>query len=83
MHLDDLFAARARDIPAALYGPAPAHGLKRISFDYGLADPALFPRDDLLAAAAAVLDQEGWVIRVSMISKIQKPPHTLFRIVLR
>jgi 2-aminoadipate transaminase len=59
MHLDDLFAARARDIPAALYGPAPALGLKRISFDYGLADPALFPRDDLLAAAAAVLDSDA------------------------
>jgi 2-aminoadipate transaminase len=59
MNLHDLFADRARDIPAALYGPAPATGRKRISFDYGLADPALFPRADLLAAAAAVLDGDA------------------------
>jgi 2-aminoadipate transaminase len=59
MNLHDLFAARARDIPAAMYGPAPSRGAKRISFDYGLADPDLFPRADLLAATAAVLDDDA------------------------
>ena len=29
-----------------------------LSFSYGLADPELFPRDDLLAATAAVLEQQ-------------------------
>jgi 2-aminoadipate transaminase len=57
--LDDLFAARARDIPAALYGPAPSRRTTRISFDYGLADPDLFPRADLLAATAAVLEEDA------------------------
>jgi 2-aminoadipate transaminase len=57
--LHDLFAARVRDVPPPLYGPAPTRGGKLISFSYGLADPDLFPREDLLAATAAVLDQDA------------------------
>ena len=59
MHIDDLFAARARDIPTPLYGPTPSRRGDLISFSYGLADPDLFPRDDLLAATAAVLEQDA------------------------
>ncbi|MFL5802336.1 MAG: PLP-dependent aminotransferase family protein [Roseiflexaceae bacterium] len=59
MHIDDLFAARARDIPTPLYGPTPARHGDLISFSYGLADPDLFPHADLLAATAAVLQQDA------------------------
>jgi 2-aminoadipate transaminase len=57
--LDDLFAARARDVPSPLFGPAPPGRTPLISFAYGLADPALFPRADLLAATAAVLEEDA------------------------
>jgi 2-aminoadipate transaminase len=57
--LEDLLATRARDIPAPLYGPAPTRRGDLISFSFGLADPDLFPRDDLLAATAAVLEQDA------------------------
>ncbi len=57
--LHDLFATRVRDVPPPMYGPAPTRGGKLISFSYGLADPDLFPREDLLAATAAVLEQDA------------------------
>ena len=40
-----------------MYGPLRPRDAEVISFAYGLADPALFPRADLLAATAAVLEQ--------------------------
>jgi 2-aminoadipate transaminase len=58
--VDDLFAARARDIATQHSGPALAPGSgPLISFAYGLADPALFPRAELLAATAAVLEEDA------------------------
>lgn len=54
--LADLFAARVRQVPAALYDLSQDSTL--ISFVYGYADPALFPGPDLLAAAGALLDDD-------------------------
>jgi 2-aminoadipate transaminase len=59
MHLNDLFATRAQDVPAPMYGPLQEGRATMISFAYGLADPALFPRADLVAATAAVLDEDA------------------------
>lgn len=59
MHIDDLFAARARDVLPPLYGPPAPRRDPLISFSYGLADPALFPRAELLAATAAVLEEDA------------------------
>jgi 2-aminoadipate transaminase len=59
MQLNDLFAARAREVQTPLFGPAPARRADMISLSYGLADPALFPRAELLAATAAVLDEDA------------------------
>lgn len=58
MHLHDLFATRAQDVPAPMYGPVQEGG-SMISFAYGFADPALFPRADLLAATTTVLDEDA------------------------
>jgi 2-aminoadipate transaminase len=58
MGIDDLFASRAQHVPAPMYGPVQEGG-SIISFAYGFADPALFPRADLLAATAAVLDEDA------------------------
>jgi 2-aminoadipate transaminase len=57
--IDDLFAARALNVPAPMYGPTPPRRADMISFSYGLADPDLFPRADLLAATGAVLEQDA------------------------
>ena len=57
--LDSLFAERARDVPAPMYGPSQPRNPDMISFSYGLADPALFPRADLLAATADVLERDA------------------------
>src|SRR5262245_16343196 len=62
-HLDDLFAARARDVSPPMYGPTPPRHSDMISFSYGLADPALFPRADLLAATDAVLKEDAAAAR--------------------
>jgi 2-aminoadipate transaminase len=59
MQLDDLFAARAQNVPAPLFGPMQPRNPDMISFAYGLADPDLFPRADLLAATAAVLKEDA------------------------
>lgn len=53
--LDDLFTARARHVQPSMYGPSQS---ELISFSYGFADPALFPRADLVAAADAVLAED-------------------------
>jgi 2-aminoadipate transaminase len=57
--IDDLFAARARDVTTPMYGPMPPRHADMLSFSYGLADPALFPRAGLLAATAAVLEHDA------------------------
>jgi 2-aminoadipate transaminase len=57
--LDDLFAARARRAEAQFGGPATPRGEPLISLAYGLADPALFPRAELAAATAAVLEDDA------------------------
>jgi 2-aminoadipate transaminase len=57
--IDELFAARARDVLPPLYGPTPPRRADMISFSYGLADPDLFPCADLLAATRAVLEQDA------------------------
>jgi 2-aminoadipate transaminase len=59
LKLHDLFAERARHVPPPMYGPAPVRNGTLISFSYGLADPDLFPREDLLAATAAVLAEDA------------------------
>jgi len=59
MQLNDLFAARAREVQAPMFGPTPPRRADMISFAYGLADPALFPRAELLAATAAVLKEDA------------------------
>ena len=57
--LNDLFASRAQRSEAQFGGPATPRGEPIISLAYGLADPALFPRADLLAATADVLDHDA------------------------
>lgn len=51
----DLYAARARHLPEMMYGPNEGIGDPLISFEYGFADPSLFPRAELLAVSEAVL----------------------------
>ena len=50
--LDDLFARRARRSEAQFGGPSTPRRQPLISLAYGLADPVLFPRAELLAATA-------------------------------
>lgn len=59
MQLEDLFATRAQDVRPPMYGPSQPRDHDMISFSYGLADPDLFPRADLLAATAAVLEEDA------------------------
>ena len=59
MRLEELFAARAQTVSAPMYGPAQPRNTDMISFVYGLADPELFPRADLLAATAETLEQDA------------------------
>lgn len=55
MRIDELFTERARHVPPPMYGPGRPEDDNQISFTYGLADPDMFPRDDLLDATARVL----------------------------
>jgi 2-aminoadipate transaminase len=56
MQLSDLFTPQAREAIAPMYGPpTPSAGVPLISLAYGLADPALFPREELVDATAQVL----------------------------
>ncbi|NNJ08728.1 PLP-dependent aminotransferase family protein [Chloroflexales bacterium ZM16-3] len=57
--LDSLYAARARDAMPTLKGAAQADQSPLLSLTYGLADPDLFPRDELAAATAAVLADDA------------------------
>ncbi|MCU0494984.1 MAG: PLP-dependent aminotransferase family protein [Chloroflexaceae bacterium] len=52
--LEELFTARARTMQPLLYPSSPDNG-DMISLAYGLADPALFPADDLVSATDAAL----------------------------
>ncbi|MHC5824228.1 MAG: PLP-dependent aminotransferase family protein, partial [Nostoc sp.] len=56
--ITDLFAKRARNLTPLTYGTELTK-IITVSFDYGLADPILFPHADLAAASAAVLAQEA------------------------
>ncbi|GAB4427070.1 MAG: PLP-dependent aminotransferase family protein [Chloroflexi bacterium OHK40] len=56
MQLADLFTPQAREATPPMYGPPTAdQGVPLISLAYGLADPALFPREELVDAAARLL----------------------------
>jgi DNA-binding transcriptional MocR family regulator len=57
--LTDLFATRVREIVPPLFGAAGEPVRPLVSLAYGLADPALFPRAELMAAAAQVLAYEA------------------------
>ena len=57
--LNDLFAGRAQRSEASFGGPSTPRSEPMISLAYGLADPALFPRAELLAATAAVLEDDA------------------------
>jgi 2-aminoadipate transaminase len=57
--LNDLFAARAQRSEAQFGGPSTPRSEPMISLAYGLADPALFPRAELLAATADVLEHDA------------------------
>ena len=50
--LDELFAERAQHVVPPMHWP---HQPRLITFSYGFADPALFPREKLVAAADAAL----------------------------
>lgn len=55
MQLEDLYTPAARDVSAPMYGPPPKGDVPVISLAYGLADPALFPCEELVEATAGVL----------------------------
>jgi 2-aminoadipate transaminase len=55
--LSDLFTERTRTLIPPLFGAATAEAPETISLEYGLADPTCFPRDELLAATATVLEE--------------------------
>jgi 2-aminoadipate transaminase len=56
MQLSDLFTAQARELAPPMYGPpTQAEGVPLISLAYGLADPALFPTEELVEATAGIL----------------------------
>ncbi|ACL23966.1 aminotransferase-like domain-containing protein [Chloroflexus aggregans] len=57
--LTDLFTTRVREIVPPLFGAAGEPVRPLISLAYGLADPALFPRAELIAAATQVLAYEA------------------------
>lgn len=57
--LDALYAARAREALPTLQGAAQSAGSPLLSLAFGLADPALFPTDDLAATTAALLADDA------------------------
>jgi 2-aminoadipate transaminase len=60
MQLSDLYTPRAREATPPLWGPSPEAGpIPIISLAYGLADPALLPREELVEAAAQVVADES------------------------
>lgn len=54
-HIYELFAKRAQQVLPPIYNAARQGHSSLISFTFGFADPALFPREDIAAASAAVL----------------------------
>lgn len=52
--LEDLYTPAARTLTPPMYGPPPQGDMPVISLAYGLADPALFPAEDLVDATAGV-----------------------------
>jgi 2-aminoadipate transaminase len=56
--LEELFAGRAKQGRAPIYGAAQAAHVPLISFSYGLADPTLFPHKELVAAVATALEDD-------------------------
>lgn len=60
MKLDDLFTPQARALTPPMFGPPTAEeGVPLISIAYGLADPALFPREELVDSVAQVLADDA------------------------
>lgn len=56
MQLDDLFTPHARAVAAPMYGPpTQPESVPLISIAYGSADPALFPREELVESVADIL----------------------------
>jgi DNA-binding transcriptional MocR family regulator len=56
MSLDELYTPQARAVSAPMWGPPPQpEGVPLISIAYGSADPALFPREELVDATAQIL----------------------------
>jgi DNA-binding transcriptional MocR family regulator len=55
MNLAELFTPQARTFVQTGWGAPPASPIPLISIAYGLADPALFPREELIEATAQVL----------------------------
>lgn len=56
MQLDDLFTPAARALTPPMYGPPTQAGdVPLISIAYGLADQALFPREELVDSVAQIL----------------------------
>lgn len=56
MNLTDLYTPQARTVAPPMWGPSPEVGdVPLISLAYGLADPAVLPREELVEAAAEVV----------------------------
>ena len=56
MNLADLFTPRVRELLPPLWGPSAASGaMPIISLAYGLADPIVLPREELVEATAQIL----------------------------
>ena len=56
MNLADLFTPRARELVPPLWGPSAAsEGTPMISLAYGLADPLVLPREELVETTAQIL----------------------------
>jgi DNA-binding transcriptional MocR family regulator len=58
MNLADLFTPQARTFVQTGWGAPPESPIPLISVAFGLADPALFPREELVEAAAEVLSRD-------------------------
>src|SRR5215213_4925787 len=59
MRIEELFSAKAQSAVMPMSGPSQPRQNAMISLAYGLADPALFPRAELAAAVAAVLEEDA------------------------
>lgn len=59
MRIEELFSAKAQSATMPMSGPSQPRQNTMISLAYGLADPSLFPRAELSAAVAAVLEEDA------------------------